>query len=198
MKVLQQFEDYKHQIIEALDSINDKHYESALAILEMSYRDKVPVFVFGNGGSAAIAEHFSCDHAKAINQDTPLQSNIACLSSNMSLITAIANDYDYSEIFSRQLSYQKNGSGTVVAISSSGNSPNIVKGLMKARAKGYTTIGLVGFSGGVVMTEKLADVVIHVNSNNYGIVEDCHQMIMHSMAQSIRLNNSINPAALKL
>lgn len=198
MKVLQQFEDYKRQIIEALDSIEDDQYESALALLEMFYKDKVQVFVFGNGGSAAIAEHFSCDHNKAINQDTPLQSNITCLSSNLSLISAIANDYDYSEVFSQQLSYHKNGSGLVIAISSSGNSSNIIKGLIKARNKGYTTIALVGFNGGVVMSEKLADVVIHVNSNNYGVVEDTHQMIMHSMAQSIRLNNSINPAILKL
>jgi len=86
----------------------------------------------------------------------------------------------------------------VIAISSSGNSSNIIKGLIKARNKGYTTIALVGFNGGAVMSEKLADVVIHVNSNNYGVVEDSHQMIMHSMAQSIRLNNSINPAILKL
>lgn len=198
MKVLMQFENYKRQIISAIDSINDYAYQSALAVLEMSYRDKVPVFVFGNGGSAAVAEHFSCDHNKAINQDTPLQSNVTCLSSNLSLITAIANDFDYSEIFSKQLSYHKNGNGVAIAISSSGNSPNIIKGLIKARNKGYTTIALVGFSGGVVMSDKLADIVIHVDSNNYGVVEDCHQMIMHSMAQSIRINSSIDPSVLKL
>lgn len=147
---------------------------------------KYPILTIGNGGSAAIGDHWSCDHTKGIRGDTDLTPNIRNLGSNMSLMTAIANDISYDEVFSEQINYCQDEYALVVAISSSGSSPNIVKGLKKARDKKYGTLAFVGFNGGTIVKENLADYVIHVKSNNYGIVEDCHQMLMHIIAQDIR------------
>ena len=103
----------------------------------------------------------------------------------MALVTAIANDFSYDEIFAKQLDAFPDY-GIAIAITASGNSPNVVKGLRKASEKGMTTICFVGFDGGYVMDYEAADYFVYVPSHNYGIVEDCHQIIMHAIAQEIR------------
>lgn len=142
------------------------------------------LFVCGNGGSAAISEHMSCDHSKGICVDTNLSPFVIPMASNVSLITAIANDIGYEEIFSKQLEWFADNNSSLLVISSSGNSPNIIRALEAAKKKRMTTMALVGFDGG--KAKYLADISVHIKSNNYGIVEDCHQIIMHSMAQCIR------------
>jgi D-sedoheptulose 7-phosphate isomerase/D-glycero-D-manno-heptose 1,7-bisphosphate phosphatase len=190
--------EYKKMIDEALDATDEVAVDGALRELLWAATYRKPVLVFGNGGSAAIAEHFSCDHTKGVWHDTNLKSCVHSLSSNLPLITAIANDYSYEDVFSKQIEYCSAPAAVVVAISSSGNSPNIIQALKTAEAKGYVTIAMVGFDGGVVVRENLAWKTIHVPSNNYGVVEDCHQIIMHMMAQKIRTENAVHPGKLKL
>lgn len=191
--------EYKNMINEALDSVDervlDRIKQSLILCMERSY----PILTFGNGGSAAIAEHWSCDHTKGIRDDVRSFPNVTNLGSNMSLMTAIANDISYDEVFSKQIEYHSSEFATVIAISSSGSSPNIVKGLKQAREKDFATIAFVGFEGGTILKERLADHIIHVKSNNYGVVEDCHHILMHVLAQSIRKSNTHkDPAILKL
>ena len=104
----------------------------------------------------------------------------------MSLMTAIANDMSYEDVFSKQIEWYQAEQAIVRAISSSGSSPNITKALRAARDKNYGTIAFVGFDGGKILADNLADYIIHVNVNNYGVVEDCHQILMHYLAQDIR------------
>ena len=105
----------------------------------------------------------------------------------MATITAIGNDLGYDKIFSKQLEFSNARiSDILVVVSSSGNSPNILRALEQANDIGMVSIALVGFDGGAAT--QLADVVVHVNSQNYGVVEDCHQIIMHSWAQALRVS----------
>lgn len=180
------FNDYVLDLRNALDTIDRRQIEKATDMLVEASRLKHPVLVFGNGGSASLSEHFSCDHTKGVRHNTNLLPNVMSLASNMSLVTALANDYSYDEIFEKQIEYFQSEHCVAVGISASGNSPNVLYGLRKAREKNYSTIAFVGFDGGSVVDYERADVIIHVKSKNYGIVEDCHQILMHSISQQIR------------
>lgn len=147
------------------------------------------IYAIGNGGSAAIADHLCCDWTKGT--DAPGHKPVAShsLSSNVALYSAIANDVGFSLVFSRQLGYFGKAGDLLLAISSSGDSDNIVNAAAQAKSLGITSIGLTGFSGGRL--KAMADIALHVPADNYGVVEDAHQVIMHVMAQYItarRLN----------
>lgn len=180
--------EYRKMINDALDTIDQITLSKIFAAFNSFH--KFPVIVFGNGGSAAIADHWTCDHMKGCRTDTNMKSQVRNLAANMSLITAIANDINYDQIFSKQIEWCNENEAIVLAISSSGNSPNIINGLKAANKKGYSTIAIVGFNGGAVVKEDLADYIIHIKSNNYGVVEDCTQMLMHVIAQNLRKNNT--------
>lgn len=187
MKASEHFKGYLTQLIDGLVTVDVKVMDQIVDELVQAHSSGTNIFVCGNGGSAAISDHLVCDHSKGVNWDTGFLPQIQSLSSNMSLLTAIANDIGYDEVFSYQLKMKANQGDILIVISSSGNSPNIVKALLHARRAGLKTIALVGFDGGQALN--LAEHVLHVNSNNYGIVEDAHQTLMHIMAQSIRLSH---------
>ena len=111
------------------------------------------------------------------------KSRFLSLCSNIETITAIANDFGYEYIFSRQLNIYLKKNDVVFCISSSGNSKNIINALKLAKAKKIKSILLSGFDGG--KASKIADININIKSNNYGIIEDCHQSIMHLISQKI-------------
>jgi phosphoheptose isomerase len=155
------------------------------------------LYIFGNGGSAAISNHWVCDFAKGINEDTSKKATAISLNSNVPLISAIANDIGYEHIFSKQLEYASLQPGDVVfAISSSGNSKNIINGISKAKELGLYTVAFTGFSGGTAAT--IADTNVHVPSYNYGIVEDIHMMILHAISQRIRSAHATDPKKIRL
>jgi phosphoheptose isomerase len=134
---------------------------------------------------------------KGINQDTDMTASAISLASNGPLVTAIANDIGYEHIFDRQLVYHRPMFGDVVlAISASGNSKNILNGLYRARKLGIHTIALTGFTGGEAA--RIADISVHVPSSNYGVVEDCHMMILHAISQRIRYRDATDRESLKL
>lgn len=186
------FATYAHLLAEGLAKLNWTDVAALRDVLCSTYQQDNPVYVFGNGGSAAISEHFTCDHLKGINEDCTNigatgKARVHSLSSNIPLITAIANDIGYEQIFSKQIQWLHiEQAALFIAISSSGNSENIIRGLDEAHQLGYNTVAIVGFDGGKVLKHKLADAIVHIPSNNYGVVEDITQMIMHSIAQSIR------------
>lgn len=177
--------EYQAMINAGLDSVDSVALNHVRNVLFSAAENNWPILVMGNGGSAAIGDHWSCDFSKGISEDTNKRMNVRNLGSNMSIMTAIANDIGYDQVFSKQIEWCKE-EAMVLAISSSGSSPNIVNGLKKAEEREMPTIALVGFDGGEVLRRGLADFIIHVKSNNYGVVEDCHQIIMHTIAQNIR------------
>jgi D-sedoheptulose 7-phosphate isomerase len=179
--------EYAKTLSNALLSVDGSQITAATETLRKAYLTNRSVFVCGNGGSAAISDHFHCDHSKGVCFDTDLKPKIQALSSNLSTITAIANDFSYDEIFSYQLQMKAITGDVLVTVSSSGNSPNIIRAIEEAKKLKMTVIALCGFDGG--KSAELADIVLHVKEDNYGIVEDAHQSLMHVMAQFIRLTH---------
>ncbi len=142
--------------------------------------NKKQIFVFGNGGSASNASHFITDLAKSASDAS--KNRFKCISLNecTSLITAIANDYAYEDVFVKQLENLANPEDLVLTMSVSGSSPNLVKAMKWANEKGLYTIALVGGKKGTI--SNMADKVIVIDSTHYGVVEDLHMMICHMIA----------------
>ncbi len=177
-------DDYLGELARAAHAIDVPEVDKAASILSQAYQRGATVFSCGNGGSAAIANHLQCDHLKGVRTGTDLNPRVVSLSSSIELVTAIANDISYEDIFRYQLESQSRPDDVLVAISSSGKSPNIVRALLWARDHDLHTIAFTGFDGGDA--RQLADVAVHVDCYNYGIVEDVHQATMHALAQYIR------------
>ena len=178
------FDAYAEEMARAVKSVEADALERAAAILAEAYLRGARVFSCGNGGSASIANHMQCDHVKGIRTTTDLSPHVFSLSSNVELLTAIANDTGYENTFVYQLQSQSEPGDVLVAVSSSGRSANIVSALTWARDQGLRTIAVTGFDGGAARAA--AEISVHVDSTNYGIVEDLHQTIMHALAQYIR------------
>ncbi len=179
--------DYIEQLRISLYDVNQSEVLSALAAIEATRKYGGRVFVAGNGGSSAIAEHLTCDFEKGCHVGASSLVTHS-LSSNTALLTAIGNDLGYAHIFSYQLETQRlNQADVVILISSSGNSPNILEAATYALKCDATLISFTGFDGGELM--KAADIKLHVPFHNYGIVEDAHQTIMHVIAQAIYLSS---------
>ncbi len=166
------FDSYVEEMARAAKTIDPAAFERAAGILLEAYLSGARMFSCGNGGSASIANHMQCDHVKGIRSTTDLSPQVLSLSTNVELLTAIANDIESEP------------GDVLVAVSSSGGSANIVRALTWARDARLRTIAITGFDGGTARS--VAEVSVHVDCTNYGIVEDLHQVIMHSLAQYIR------------
>lgn len=171
----------------AWQSVDEASFAAACDLLASAYRKDRTVFVCGNGGSTAIANHMVCDHGKLIATGTRLKPRIVSLSHANEMITAIANDIGFEEVFARQLDLLARDGDVLVTISGSGTSPNILRALAKARAIGMRTLAMTAFTGGE--SRQTADVSLHVETENYGIAEDIHQSLMQMIAQFIRLQH---------
>ena len=178
------FDAYAEEISRAAKTIDPAALDRAAAILLEAYLRGARMFSCGNGGSASIANHMQCDHVKGIRTATDLSPHVLSLSTNVELLTAVANDTGYENVFVYQLQSQSGPGDVLVAVSSSGRSPNIIRALTWARDSGLHTIAVTGFDGGAA--KAAAEVSVHVDCTNYGIVEDLHQAIMHALAQYIR------------
>jgi D-sedoheptulose 7-phosphate isomerase/D-glycero-D-manno-heptose 1,7-bisphosphate phosphatase len=187
------FSAYAEETARAASSVEAAGVARAATILLEAYTRGAMVFSCGNGGSASIANHLQCDHTKNVGKSTDLCPRVMSLSVNVEVLTAIANDHAYEDVFTHQLRSQSRPGDVLVAVSSSGRSANIVTALSWARDHGLRTISLTGFDGGEART--IADVSIHVNGTNYGVIEDLHQAIMHALAQYIR-QSRMTPAAI--
>ena len=177
---------YFEQSTAAQASVDRGKLEAACKLLDAAYGRGATLYVCGNGGSASISNHLVCDHSKGGQTDTDLKPKVVSLSTNMEMITAIANDISFDEIFVYQLRTLAEPGDVLLTVSSSGDSENVVRAAQWAKDQGLEVIAFTGFEGG--RTAKLATVNLHVSGDNYGVVEDTHQGLMHSLAQFIRLN----------
>ncbi|HEV7648329.1 MAG TPA: HAD-IIIA family hydrolase [Actinophytocola sp.] len=175
---------YVAELARAFGTVDLAQVSRAADILTAAHQRDAAVFSCGNGGSASIANHLQCDHLKGVRTGTDLTPRVHSLSTNVELLSAIANDLGYHHVFEYQLQSQARPGDVLIAVSSSGRSQNIVLALDWARAHGMPSVALTGFEGGPA--RQRADVAIHVDSANYGIVEDTHQACMHLLAQYVR------------
>lgn len=143
------------------------------------------IFAFGNGGSAASASHMMCDLNKgAVVSERAPRPRVMALTDNVPLLTALANDRGYEEVFSEQLKGFVRAGDVAFAISASGNSPNVLFALQTARRLGAFTAGLAGFHGGEM--KALCDLCAVVPSENVQLIEDLHQAMLHSIFSVVR------------
>jgi D-sedoheptulose 7-phosphate isomerase len=162
-----------------LQSIND-----LVQVFLQAYDNGRTIFLFGNGGSAALASHMACDLGKGTVPVSGKRLRAVALTDNVALITAWANDTRYERIFAEQLESLLRPGDVALAISASGNSPNILAALDFARQAGATTAGIAGFQGGQM--KPLCDVCVVVPSDNMQIIEDLHCSISHSVFRALR------------
>ena len=177
-------QDYFARLERAAASIEAPALERAAEILSAAFSRGSTLYTCGNGGSSAISDHFVCDHSKLLATDTDLAPRVVSLSSNMPMITAIANDLCYDDVFVYQLRMLAKAEDVLITVSSSGDSENVVRAHSWALENGLETIAMTGFSGG--RSAALASVNLHVGADNYGVIEDTHQSLMHILGQFIR------------
>ncbi|MDP6428486.1 MAG: SIS domain-containing protein [Rhodospirillales bacterium] len=175
---------YFEQTAKAAASVDREALAGAVEILKRAYEGGATLFVCGNGGSASISNHLACDHGKLLATDTDLLPHVQSLAANVEVITAIANDISYDQVFVHQLKLQADAGDVVMTVSSSGDSENVARAAGWARDNGLEVISLTGFEGG--RTAEIATVNLHVRADNYGVIEDVHQSLMHLMGQFLR------------
>ena len=175
---------YTARLAGLLQQLDYTVVESIAEQLIRAHADGRRVYVIGNGGSAATAAHLVCDLGKNTASERVQGIRVMSLTDNVPISTALSNDHGYETVFERQLRTLLEPGDVVLAISVSGNSPNIINALKAARELGAVTIGLLGFDGGAARA--LADIALVIDSFNYGQVEDAHMILGHVLAQHLR------------
>jgi D-sedoheptulose 7-phosphate isomerase len=156
--------------------------ETAAAALVNAFRNKKKLVAFGNGGSAADAQHLTAELSGRFEKNRSALPAVA-LTTNSSAVTAIANDYSYKEIFSRQLENFIQDGDVVVAISTSGNSENVLEGAREAKKAGAVVIAWTGQGGGKL--KALADVCLEVPSRRTSRIQEGHLAMLHTLCAII-------------
>lgn len=144
------------------------------------------IIIFGNGGSAADAQHIAAELIGRFQKERKSLPAIS-LTTDSSIITALANDYSFNVVFSRQCESLVSKGDVVIGISTSGKSQNVLKGLMVAKKKGAHTIGLLGNDGGVI--KKIVDVPITVPSTNTARIQEVHRVIYHIICEIVEIES---------
>ena len=184
--------DYLLAVQDVLAHLDHQVVDGMIDVIWRGYEEGRTLFVFGNGGSAALASHFACDIGKGTVAGRAKRLKTIALTDNVALITAWANDKAYEEIFSEQLESLAEKGDIALAISGSGNSPNVIRGLEAGRRLGVQTLVLTGFAGGRAKT--LADLCLIVPSDSMQHIEDAHLCATHAIFLAIRQRMMVNNA----
>lgn len=175
---------YRDHEIEMLQALDLEAIAKIARALERAERAGSQVFVVGNGGSAATASHIATDWSKTAQRHGRRLMRCMSLTDNVSYLTAIANDMGYENVFARQLENFLRRGDVVILVSGSGNSPNVIKAATFAKKRGALTIGMTGFTGGKL--RRLVDICLHVDSDQYGVIEDLHMAAGSMLAFYLR------------
>lgn len=170
------------EFAQALAEVPVEQVEAAVRALASAHAAEKAVYLMGNGGSAATASHFACDLHAAARGSKRLR--VTSLNDNVPLLTALANDLGYENVFCEQLMGSLAADDVVILLSASGDSENIVRAARFGRQTGALTIGLFGFGGGRAST--LVDHAIVVSSRDFGVVESVHNALEHLISSSFR------------
>ncbi len=169
-----------------IDIIPFDDIEKMIEAIYKAYEDEKMIFIIGNGGSAAKASHVAQDFSKGLILDQNINKRVRALSltDNVPYITALANDTGYENIFSSQLRTFASKGDYLIAISGSGNSPNIVAAAEFAKENKILVIGITGYGGG--MLKELSDISVNVQINDMCLAESFHSLIFHYVVSSLR------------
>ena len=168
---------YKTDLLQAVETIDLAKVGEAIDILRRARDEKRHIFVCGNGGSASTASHFACDMVKGASFGRESRFRIMALTDSLPTITAYSNDVSYDCVFAEQLKNFAQPSDVVIAISGSGNSPNVLRAIEYAGSIGCRTIALTGRDGGKL--GPLAELNLQASVPHMGRIEDVHMIVMH-------------------
>ena len=176
---------YLDRVRELLDELPEQS-DAFVECLHRAFEEGRTVFLVGNGGSAANASHFGQDLAKGTlaSMAATRRFRVVPLTDNIGFITALANDEGYEAVFEQQLRNLAQPGDLFVAISGSGNSPNILRAAEYARSIGMKTVGVTGFDGGSL--RKLADECVHIPVDDMGMTEALHSVVFHLAMGQLR------------
>ena len=173
--------DYVHRLKRALDLLPAEPLEALAHSLMTAWKQRRQVFIFGNGGSAGNAVHLANDFLYGISKELGHALRVTALPANSAVITCLANDQGYDGIFFRQLAVLAEPGDVAIALSGSGNSPNILRALEHCAANGIKSFAVLGYSGG--KAKALASHAIHVPVDDMQISEDLQVVVGHLMMQ---------------
>lgn len=162
-------------------TVLDSAERLAKRIIE-SYRKGGKTIFFGNGGSASDAQHLSAELVARLKIERPMLNSLA-LNVNTSVITAIANDYSYDDVFARQIEHLVDQKDVVVGLSTSGKSTNVIKALISARNNGAFAVGMTGSPGRPI--EEVCDLTLSVPSNNTPRIQEMHITLGHIICEIV-------------
>ncbi len=183
MKILNSYID---RLTEVLQKMNIEAVQSLASALHSAWQGNRQVFICGNGGSAANAIHIANDLLYGIAKETGKGIRVHALTANQAIMTCLANDISYEEIFSAQIKVYGQPGDLLISLSGSGNSMNIVRAIEAAKEVGMETFAILGYSGGKCL--KLADVAIHFPVDDMQISEDLQLVVGHMAMQWLRDN----------
>jgi D-sedoheptulose 7-phosphate isomerase len=172
-------QEYKSKLFRSLDTVDLNAVGEAIEILGDARRNNRHIFVCGNGGSASTASHFACDIVKGASFNRESRFRIMALTDSLPTITAYSNDVSYECVFAEQLKNFAQPGDVLIAISGSGNSPNVLRAVEYANSIGCKTIALTGRDGGKL--GPLAQLEIRVREQHMGRIEDGHMIICHML-----------------
>jgi D-sedoheptulose 7-phosphate isomerase len=175
---------YLDRLTQALEGLPREPLRMLGEMLFRAYRNEKQVFTLGNGGSASTASHMAADLGKNTIGPNMRRFRILSLNDNASMLTALANDLGYENVFCEQLMNLIRPGDLLIVISGSGNSPNVLKAMHYAREQCAEVVGILGFDGG--QAASLADLSIVVPSDHYGVVEDAHLIINHILVEHFK------------
>jgi D-sedoheptulose 7-phosphate isomerase len=171
---------YKQSLLEAIEQIDLEKVGQAIEWFHEARQSGRQIFVCGNGGSASTASHFVCDMVKGASYQRPSRFRILALTDSLPTLTAYSNDVSYDVVFEEQLKNFARPGDLVMAISGSGNSPNVIRAVEYANSAGCRTIALTGRDGGRL--GPLAQLNLQVPVPHMGRIEDAHMIICHMIA----------------
>ena len=171
---------YQAEVFKAIETVDLEKVEQAIAILAEAREQDRQIFVCGNGGSASSASHFACDMVKGASFNRSSRFRIMALTDSLPTLTAYSNDVSYECVFVEQLKNFARPGDVVVALSGSGNSPNVLRAIEYAAKIGCRTIALSGRDGGRL--GPMAALNIQVSNPHMGRIEDVHAIIMHMIS----------------
>lgn len=177
------FHDYGRKLTDALASQDWQNGTVLANELAAAWQEGRRVFICGNGGSAANAIHWANDFLYPIAKSGGKGMKMSALAANVAVLTCLANDTGYDQIFAAQLATEAEPGDVLIVLSGSGNSPNIVKALKQAKASGMKSFALLGYSGGAC--KDLADVVLHFPVHDMQVVEDLQLIVGHMLLQAL-------------
>ncbi len=173
-------QQYKSEVLRAMETVDLEKVGQTIEAFIGARQEERQIFVCGNGGSASTASHFVCDMVKGGSYQRASRFRIMALTDNLATITAYSNDVHYECIFAEQLKNFARPGDVFMAISGSGNSPNVIRAMEYANSIGCRTIALTGRNGGQL--GPLAEINIQVSHPHMGHIEDSHLIVLHMIA----------------